>query len=174
MPIGIGLSPLQCLSEHLCRWGTLQAFGCCVDPTAKAPLIALWGREQVAPVHSDRRTTGKPKPAGLFISVDRNQRHVGFYALLGQDLSKGVLRRPVARTAVEVQKLHLQPVIPLTDSGSARDSSQTLVRSAGTGKRAGSSHHGPVQLSIQAAFLPGTQDTPPDCSLPGGTAPGRW
>src|SRR5215211_2304385 len=145
MPIGIGLSPLQCLSEHLCRWGTLQAFGCCVDPTAKAPLIALWGREQVAPVHSDRRTTGEPKPAGLFISVDRNQRHVGFYALLGQDLSKGVLRRPVARTAVEVQKLHLQLVIPLTDSGSARDSSQTLLRSAGTGKRAGSSLHGPVQ-----------------------------
>src|SRR5215210_9472193 len=145
MPIGIGVPPLQCLSEHLSCWGTLQAFGCCVDPTAKAPVFALSGWKQVAAVHSDRRTTREPKPAGLFISVDRDQRHVGFYALLGQDLSKGVLRRPVARTAVEVQKLHLQPVIPLTDSGSARDSSQTLLRSAGTGKSARSSHHGPVQ-----------------------------
>src|SRR5215210_1933150 len=109
MPIGIGVSPLQCLSEHLCRWGTLQAFGCCVDPTAKAPVFALWGWRQVAAVHSDRRTTGEPKPAGLFISVDRDQRHVGFYALLGQDRSKGVLRYQVRRTAVEVKELDLHP-----------------------------------------------------------------
>src|SRR5215207_5121994 len=109
MPIGIGVSPLQCLSEHLCRWGTLQAFGCCVDPTAKAPVFALWGREKVAAVHSDRRTTREPKPAGLFISVDRNQRHVSFYALISQYLSKGVLRYQVGRTAVEVKELDLPP-----------------------------------------------------------------
>src|SRR5215218_517993 len=109
MPVGIGVPPLQRLSEHLCLWGTLQAFGCCVDPTAKAPVFALWGWEKVAAVHSDRRTTRKPKPAGLFISVDRNQRHVGFYALLGQYRSKGVLRYQVGRTAVEVKELDLHP-----------------------------------------------------------------
>src|SRR5215210_8622267 len=104
MPIGIGVSPLQCLSEHLCRWGTLQAFGCCIDSTAKAPVFALWGREQVAPVHSDRRTTREPKLAGFFISVDRDQLNLGFYTLLGQDLSKGVLCYQVGRTAVEVKE----------------------------------------------------------------------
>src|SRR5215211_5641277 len=145
MPIGIGVSPLQCLSEHLCRWGTLQAFGCCVDPTAKAPVFALWGREKVAPVHSDRRTTREPKPVGLFISVDRDQLHISFYAHISQDRFEGLLRCLVARTAVEVKELDFQPIIPLTDSGSARDSSQTRLRSAGTGKRAGSSHHGLVQ-----------------------------
>src|SRR5215217_1911094 len=109
MPVGIGVPPLQCLSEHLCLWGTLQAFGCCVDPTAKAPVFALWGREKVAPVHSDRRTTREPKPAGLFIGVNRDQRHVSFYALIGQDLFEGVLRCPVYRTAVEVKELDLHP-----------------------------------------------------------------
>src|SRR5215211_7815518 len=109
MPVGIGVSPLPCLSEHLCRWGTLQAFGCCVDSTAKAPVFALWGWKQVAAVHSDRRTAREPKLAGLFISVDRDQRHVGFYALLGQDRSKGVLRYQVGRTAVEVKELDLHP-----------------------------------------------------------------
>src|SRR5215203_4668217 len=109
MPIGIGVSPLQCLSEHLCRWGTLQAFGCCVDPTAKAPVFALWGWKQVAAVHSDRRTTREPEPAGLFVGVDRDQLNLGYYFLLGQDLSKGVLRRPVGRTVIEVKELDLHP-----------------------------------------------------------------
>src|SRR5215204_5795571 len=109
MPIGIGVSPLQCLSEHLCRWGTLQDFACCVDPTAKAPVFALWGGEQVAAVHSDRWTAGEPKPAGFFVGVGRDQLNLGFYSLLGQDLSKGVLRRPVGRTAVEVKELDLHP-----------------------------------------------------------------